>query len=56
MKSTAILTNTVRGPIGDARGTVRRFAAEEVVRVLPGQPPSPVNAGELLEARWPQSP
>jgi D-3-phosphoglycerate dehydrogenase len=32
--------------------TVRRFAAEEVVRVLTGQPPlSPVNAGELVEAR-----
>ena len=38
-------------------GTVRRFAAEEVVRVLTGQPPlSPVNAGELVEARWSQSP
>ena len=33
--------------------TVRRFAAEEVVRVLTGQPPlSPVNAGALVEARW----
>jgi D-3-phosphoglycerate dehydrogenase / 2-oxoglutarate reductase len=32
-------------------GTVRRFAAEEVVRVLGGQPPlSPVNAGALVEA------
>ena len=32
--------------------TVRRFAAEEVVRVLTGQPPlSPVNDGELAEAR-----
>jgi D-3-phosphoglycerate dehydrogenase len=37
----------------EAIGTVRRFAAEEVVRVLTGQPPlSPVNAGELVEARW----
>lgn len=36
-------------------GTVRRFAAEEVVRVLRGQPPlSPVNAGELVQARWSQ--
>jgi D-3-phosphoglycerate dehydrogenase len=34
-------------------GTVRRFAAEEVVRVLTGQAPlSAVNAGELVEARW----
>ena len=33
-------------------GTVRRFAAEEVVRVLTRQPPlSPVNAGELTERR-----
>jgi D-3-phosphoglycerate dehydrogenase len=33
-------------------GTVRRFAAEEVVRVLTGQPPlSPVNANELARAR-----
>jgi D-3-phosphoglycerate dehydrogenase len=37
----------------EAIGTVRRFAAEEVVRVLTGKPPlSPVNAGELVEARW----
>jgi D-3-phosphoglycerate dehydrogenase len=37
-------------------GTVRRFAAEEVVRVLRGQPPlSPVNAAELVEARWSRS-
>src|SRR5262249_221314 len=37
----------------EALGTVRRFAAEEVVRVLSGQAPlSPVNAGELVEARW----
>jgi D-3-phosphoglycerate dehydrogenase len=37
--------------------TVRHFAAEEVVRVLTGQPPlSPVNAGELVEARWSRSP
>jgi len=37
--------------------TVRTFPAEEVVRVLAGQPPlSPVNAGELAEARQPQSP
>jgi D-3-phosphoglycerate dehydrogenase len=36
--------------------TVRRFAAEEVVRVLTGQPPlSPVNAGALVEARWSRS-
>jgi D-3-phosphoglycerate dehydrogenase / 2-oxoglutarate reductase len=41
----------------EAIGTVRRFAAEEVVRVLTGQPPlSPVNAGELVEARWSRSP
>jgi D-3-phosphoglycerate dehydrogenase / 2-oxoglutarate reductase len=33
-------------------GTVRRFAAEEVVRVLTGKPPlSPVNDGELAQAR-----
>jgi D-3-phosphoglycerate dehydrogenase len=38
-------------------GTVRRFAAEEVVRVLSGQPPlSPVNGDELVEARWSRSP
>lgn len=38
-------------------GTVRRFAAEEVVRVLTGQAPlSPVNAGDLVEARWSRSP
>jgi D-3-phosphoglycerate dehydrogenase len=37
----------------EAIGTVRRFAAEEVVRVLTGQPPlSGVNAGELVDARW----
>jgi D-3-phosphoglycerate dehydrogenase len=37
----------------EAIGTVRRFAAEEVVRVLTGQAPSsPVSAGELVEARW----
>ena len=36
---------------------VRQFAAEEVVRVLTGQPPlSPVNAGELAEARGSRSP
>jgi D-3-phosphoglycerate dehydrogenase / 2-oxoglutarate reductase len=40
----------------EAIGFVRRFAAEEVVRVLTGQPPlSPVNAGELAEARWSRS-
>jgi D-3-phosphoglycerate dehydrogenase len=40
----------------EAIRTVRRFAAEEVVRVLTGQPPrSPVNAGELVEARWARS-
>jgi Dehydratase family/D-isomer specific 2-hydroxyacid dehydrogenase, NAD binding domain len=34
-------------------GTVRRFGAQEVVRVLTGQAPlSSVNAGELVEARW----
>jgi len=37
----------------EAIATVRRFAAEEVVRVLTGQAPlSPVNAGELVEAHW----
>jgi D-3-phosphoglycerate dehydrogenase len=37
----------------EAIGTVRRFAAEEVVRVLTGQAPlSPVNAGALVEAHW----
>jgi D-3-phosphoglycerate dehydrogenase len=41
----------------EAIGTVRQFAADEVVRVLTGQPPlSPVNAGELVEARWSRSP
>ena len=41
----------------EAISTVRRFAAEEVVRVLTGQAPlSPVNAGELIEARWSRSP
>jgi D-3-phosphoglycerate dehydrogenase len=36
--------------------TVRRFAAEEVVRVLTGQAPlSPVNAADLAEARWSRS-
>jgi D-3-phosphoglycerate dehydrogenase len=41
----------------EAISTVRHFAAEEVVRVLTGQPPlSPVNAGELVEARWSRSP
>jgi D-3-phosphoglycerate dehydrogenase len=41
----------------EAISTVRRFAAEEVVRVLTGEPPlSPVNAGELVEARWSRSP
>jgi D-3-phosphoglycerate dehydrogenase len=40
----------------EAIGTVRHFAAEEVVRVLTGHPPlSPVNAGELVEARWARS-
>src|SRR5215468_390060 len=40
----------------EAIDTVRRFAAEEVVRVLSGRPPlSPVNAGELVEARWSRS-
>jgi len=37
-------------------GTVRRFAAEEVVRVLTGRPPlSPVNGDMLAEARWSRS-
>jgi D-3-phosphoglycerate dehydrogenase len=41
----------------EAISTVRHFAAEEVVRVLTGQPPlSPVNAGALVEARWSRSP
>ena len=41
----------------EALSTVRHFAAEEVVRVLTGQAPlSPVNAGELGEARWSRSP
>ena len=41
----------------EAIGTVRRFAAEEVVRVLSGQPPlSPVNADGLVEAHWSRSP
>jgi D-3-phosphoglycerate dehydrogenase len=41
----------------EALHTVRHFAAEEVVRVLTGQPPlSPVNAGELIEPRWSRSP
>jgi D-3-phosphoglycerate dehydrogenase len=40
----------------EAMRTVREFPAEEVVRVLTGQPPlSPVNAGELAEARWSRS-
>jgi D-3-phosphoglycerate dehydrogenase / 2-oxoglutarate reductase len=40
----------------EAIDTVRHFAAEEVVRVLSGQPPlSPVNAGELVDARWSRS-
>jgi D-3-phosphoglycerate dehydrogenase len=38
-----------------AIGTVRRFAAEEVVRVLTGQAPrSPVNADVLLQERSPR--
>jgi D-3-phosphoglycerate dehydrogenase len=41
----------------EAIGTVRQFAAEEVVRVLSGQPPlSPVNAGELADARGSRAP
>jgi D-3-phosphoglycerate dehydrogenase len=40
----------------EAIRTVRQFAAEEVVRVLTGQPPlSPVNAGQLVEAHWSRS-
>ena len=41
----------------EAIDTVRHFAAEEVVRVLTGQPPlSPVNAGDLVDPRWSRSP
>jgi D-3-phosphoglycerate dehydrogenase / 2-oxoglutarate reductase len=41
----------------EAIGTVRHFAAEEVVRVLTGHPPlSPVNADDLVEARWSRTP
>ena len=41
----------------EAIDTVRRFAAEEVVRVLTGQSPlSPVNAGDLVDPRWSRSP
>ncbi|HKE72873.1 MAG TPA: C-terminal binding protein [Acidimicrobiales bacterium] len=41
----------------EAIGTVRRFAAEEVVRVLTGHPPlSPVNAADLVDPRWSRSP
>jgi D-3-phosphoglycerate dehydrogenase / 2-oxoglutarate reductase len=41
----------------EALDTVRRFPAEEVVRVLTGQPAlSPVNAGNLVDARWSRSP
>jgi D-3-phosphoglycerate dehydrogenase len=41
----------------EAISTVRRFAAEEVVRVLTGEPPlSLVNADELVDARWSRSP
>jgi D-3-phosphoglycerate dehydrogenase / 2-oxoglutarate reductase len=41
----------------ESSGTVRRFAAEEVVRVLTGERPlSPVNAADLVEARWTRSP
>jgi D-3-phosphoglycerate dehydrogenase len=40
----------------EALDTVRHFAAEEVVRVLTGQSPlSPVNAAELVDARWSRS-
>jgi D-3-phosphoglycerate dehydrogenase len=40
----------------EAIRTVRQFAAEEVVRVLTGLAPlSPVNAGDLVEARWSRS-
>jgi D-3-phosphoglycerate dehydrogenase / 2-oxoglutarate reductase len=40
----------------EAIDTVRHFAAEEVVRVLTGQPPlSPVNAGDLVHPRWSRS-
>jgi len=40
----------------EAIRTVRHLAAEEVVRVLNGQAPlSPVNASELVEARWSRS-
>jgi D-3-phosphoglycerate dehydrogenase len=41
----------------EAVDTVRHFAAEEVVRVLTGLPPlSPVNADDLVDARWARSP
>ena len=41
----------------EAIDTVRHFPAEEVVRVLSGQPPrSPVNADDLVDARWSRSP
>jgi dihydroxy-acid dehydratase len=41
----------------EAIDTVRHFAAEEVVRVLTGQPPlSPVNAGDLVHPRRSRSP
>jgi D-3-phosphoglycerate dehydrogenase len=40
----------------EAIDTVRHFAADEVARVLTRQPPlSPVNAGELVDARWSRS-
>jgi D-3-phosphoglycerate dehydrogenase len=51
------LENAIITPHGafyseEAISTVRHFAAEEVVRVLTGQPPlSPVNADQLVEAR-----
>ena len=41
----------------EAIGTVKHFAAEEVVRVLAGQPPlSAVNGEDLIEARWSRTP
>jgi hypothetical protein len=52
-----VLTPHVAYYSEESIGTVRPFAAEEVARVLTGQPPlSSVNADELAEARWSRSP